>query len=410
MSSIARKINSRFFFKRMWDYLMTDIFIFIGVSLSIILWFESTLPDTLDAMSRQLGLGDGFPSLIYIVKDYSGEVYRYDLGQVYRFAVVPFAILVIVQVVTLLCTIFETGAIRRKLKPLNDLAVKAEQVSQMTYDPSKMRSLEAAINNASPDNDDVSIHTGDRELRSIEIALNNLLRGMKESERRQARFVDDASHELRTPIAVIQGYVNMLDRWGKEDPGILDESIEALKNESQHMKDLVEQLLFLARGDNGRNHLNLMELNMNEVVEEVCDESVMIDNKHRYSFAPDPNGDVYIMGDIAMIKQSVRILVQNAAKYSEENSDISFKVISDEKTVSYVIQDEGQGMGASDVVHIFERFYRSDQARNSSTGGSGLGLSIAKWIVDAHGGHIEVISRPEIGTRFTVSFDRYEKK
>ena len=309
-----------------------------------------------------------------------------------------------------MCTVFETGAIRRKLKPLNDLAVKAEQVSQMTYDPSKIKNLEAAINNTSPDNDDVSIHTGDRELRSIEIALNNLLRGMKESERRQARFVDDASHELRTPIAVIQGYVNMLDRWGKDDPGILDESIEALKNESQHMKDLVEQLLFLARGDNGRNHLNLNELNMNEVVEEVCDESMMIDNKHRYSFVPDPEGEVYIMGDTAMVKQSLRILVQNAAKYSEENSEISFKVTSDERTVSYVIQDEGQGMEASDVVHIFERFYRSDQARNSSTGGSGLGLSIAKWIVDAHCGHIEVISRPEIGTRFTVSFDRYEKK
>lgn len=410
MSSIARKINSRFFFKRMWDYLMTDIFIFFAVSLGIILWFESTIPDTLDVMSRELGVGDGFPSLIYIVKDYSGAVYRYDMGQVYRFAVVPFAILVIVQLVTLMCTIFETGAIRRKLKPLNDLAVKAEQVSQMTYDPSKIRNLEAAINNTSPDNDDVSIHTGDRELRSIEIALNNLLRGMKESERRQARFVDDASHELRTPIAVIQGYVNMLDRWGKDDPGILDESIEALKNESQHMKDLVEQLLFLARGDNGRNHLNLNELNMNEVVEEVCDESMMIDNKHRYSFVPDPEGEVYIMGDTAMVKQSLRILVQNAAKYSEENSEISFKVTSDERTVSYVIQDEGQGMEASDVVHIFERFYRSDQARNSSTGGSGLGLSIAKWIVDAHCGHIEVISRPEIGTRFTVSFDRYEKK
>lgn len=410
MSSIARKINSRFFFKRMWDYIMTDILIFVGVSFGIILWYEGTLPDSLDAMSRYVGLGDSFPSLIYIVEDYSGVEYRYDMGGVYSYALIPFAVLLVIQVVTLLCTVFETRAIRRKLKPLNDLAVKAEQVSQMTYDPSKMRSLEAAINNASPDNDDVSIHTGDRELRSIEIALNNLLRGMKESERRQARFVDDASHELRTPIAVIQGYVNMLDRWGKDDPGILDESIEAIKNESQHMKELVEQLLFLARGDNGRNHLNLTELNMNEVMEEVYEESMMIDDRHRYSFTADPAGEALIMGDAAMIKQSVRILVQNAAKYSEDASEISFRVISDDSTVSYVIQDEGQGIEAHDVVHIFERFYRSDQARNSSTGGSGLGLSIAKWIVDAHGGRIEVVSRPEIGTRFTVSFDRCVKK
>ena len=91
------------------------------------------------------------------------------------------------------------------------------------------------------------------------------------------------------------------------------------------MKDLVEQLLFLARGDNGRNHLNLTELNMNEVVEAVCDESIMIDSKHRYSFSSDPEGDVYIMGDIAMIKQSLRILVQNAAKYSKALNERGIK-------------------------------------------------------------------------------------
>ena len=101
---------------------------------------------------------------------------------------------------------------------------------------------------------------------------------MRESHRQQERFVSDASHELRTPIAVIQGYVNMLDRWGKDDEQVLKESIEALKNESEHMKNLVEQLLFLARGDSGRNTLHIEDLNLTEMVSDVMEESAMIDS------------------------------------------------------------------------------------------------------------------------------------
>ena len=111
-----------------------------------------------------------------------------------------------------------------------------------------------------------------------------------------------------------------------------------------------------------------------------------------------------INGDRAMVKQSIRILVQNASKYSNEGDTISLDVKKDGNNVCYVVQDEGVGMTDTDVVHIFERFYRSDKARNSGTGGSGLGLSIAKWIVDAHNASVEVLSRPDFGTRFTVKF------
>ena len=95
-------------------------------------------------------------------------------------------------------------------------------------------------------------------------------------------LISNVSHELRTPIAVIQGYVNMLDRWGKEDESVLEESIEALKHESEHMKELVEQLLFLARGDSGRNTLNKADMNLYQVMNEVFEESLMIDEKHTY--------------------------------------------------------------------------------------------------------------------------------
>ena len=310
------------------------------------------------------------------------------------------------ETIVLFLALFRTADVRRRLKPLNDLAIAAERLSKESSTPSSSRpgrsnqndhskidDLEKAISHLSADDDEQVIHTGDKDLQSIEIALNSLLKNMKENEKRQMRFVSDASHELRTPIAVIQGYVNMLDRWGKEDEQVLGESIEALKNESQHMKDLVEQLLFLARGDSGRQHLNMEKTDLNRMVSEV------------WEFRGTEN-EAYVFGDVAMVKQSVRIFVQNAAKYSEPGTTIILAVKEDHGYVSYMIEDEGTGMNPQDLSHIFDRFYRSDEARNSETGGSGLGLSIAKWIIDAHGGMIQVVSREDIGSRFVVRFPR----
>ena len=105
-----------------------------------------------------------------------------------------------------------------------------------------------------------------------------------------------------------------------------------------------------------------------------------------------------------MIKQSARIFLQNAMKYSGKGDRIRIGVRADGKNVSYLIQDEGIGMVSADIAHIFERFYRSDEARGSATGGTGLGLAIAKWIIDAHDGTIDVVSRQDFGTRVTVNF------
>lgn len=109
---------------------------------------------------------------------------------------------------------------------------------------------------------DTRISVGDtqKELKSLAAAINGMLDRLGEAYRSQARFVSDASHELRTPIAVIQGYVNLLDRWGKHDPKAMQESIDAIKGEAAAMKELVEQLLFLARGDNAGIHLEMEAL------------------------------------------------------------------------------------------------------------------------------------------------------
>ena len=294
----------------------------------------------------------------------------------------------------------DVKVVRRRLRPLNELAKKAEMLGSMAFDPGKFDSLEEAISNIRPEDTNASIHVGDKDLQSLEVAINNLLERMRETYRRQNRFVSDASHELRTPIAVIQGYVNMLDRWGKNDPEVLAEAIEAMKNESEHMKNLVEQLLFLARGDCGRNMLKQKEVSLSDLMREVWEEYTMIDAAHTYRLDAAP--DVRIWADEAMIKQSVRIFVDNAVKYSPDRTRIRLGVREEKEEVSYLVEDEGIVMEPDEVIHVFERFYRSDAARNSRSGGTGLGLSIAQWIVQAHGGRIEVLSRPGIGTRFTV--------
>ncbi len=297
--------------------------------------------------------------------------------------------------------IFGTAKIRKTLKPLNDIAETASRLSNMALDEEKFQSLEAAISKISPVTTDERISIGDSELQGLEDAVNKLLDRMRESYRQQVRFVSDASHELRTPISVIQGYANMLDRWGKNDESVLEESITAIKAESENMKNLVEQLLFLARGINGKTSLTVTSFSLNDMMKEVLEESKMIDKNHIYTYINSENIRIY--GDIGLLKQTARILVENAAKYTDYGEEIILRAGRNSKGEPYFsIQDNGIGMDELDVPHIFERFFRADTARVRKDGGTGLGLSIAKWIIDSHKGYFSVLSRKEIGTRITV--------
>lgn len=298
--------------------------------------------------------------------------------------------------------IFGTSKVRRTLRPLNEIAETTSRLSNLDFDEEKFHNLENAISKISPVTSDERIKIEDSEFQGLEEAINKLLDRMRDSYRQQARFVSDASHELRTPISVIQGYANMLDRWGKDDESVLEESIAAIKSESESMKNLVEQLLFLARGINGKTQLNLTKFSINKLIKEVAEESKMIDDKHIYNYVYFEE-DINVYGDIGLIKQTARILVENAAKYTEEGEEITLKAGKSSKGEAYFsIQDNGIGMDEDDIPHIFERFFRADTARVRKDGGTGLGLSIAKWIIDNHNGYFSVLSRKEIGTRITV--------
>ena len=287
--------------------------------------------------------------------------------------------------------------VRKTLEPLNELALRADELSRMEFGEDKYHLLEDAIANLDAD-ESSKLTLGDSDLMGIEAAINNLLVRIRESNRQQARFVNDASHELRTPIAVIGGYADMLERWGKNDEKILDESINAIQTETARMSHLVEQLLFLARGDSGKTRLTLEEVKLADLMREAYEESVMIDEKHVYRFRQED--DPVMSCDAGLLKQAVRILIDNAAKYTREGDEIILSVGTADGHPYLQVQDCGIGMAESDARHMFERFYRADKARSFE--GTGLGLSIAKGIVDKHNGHFEVLSRQDLGTRIRI--------
>jgi two-component system, OmpR family, sensor histidine kinase ArlS len=298
--------------------------------------------------------------------------------------------------------------IAEALKPLTQLTASAKNLQEdmrklTSFKKTDIESMTGAISkiDAKKLNQNTFVQYDQEELRELADAINDLLMRINESYQAQVRFVSDASHELRTPIAVIQGYANMLDRWGKSDEKTLNESIEAIKGESDHMKTLIEHLLFLARGDSDTIRLQLENFNVRELLEEVIKEARLIDDDHQYEL--NPTDPVWIVGDKQLIKQVLRILVDNAMKYSPKHEKIMLKLVKDIHQIHIVVQDNGIGIKPQDVPHIFDRFYRSDESRDKKTGGSGLGLAIAKWIIEKHGGHFEVISRVGIGTRITIT-------
>jgi len=238
------------------------------------------------------------------------------------------------------------------------------------------------------------------ELRELAETFNEMINRIQESYERQNRFVSDASHELRTPISVIQGYVNLLDRWGKNDSKVLEESIIAIKDESENMKDLIEKLLFLARSDKARQKVEKQEFWLNELVEEVINETQLIDSRHHVK--NEFNEKILFFGDRKLLKQTMRIFMDNSVKFTPEGGTIQLNTFLKKKHLLLVIEDTGVGIPKDDLPFIFDRFYRSDKSRTKQTGGYGLGLSIAKWIIERHDGRIEVQSTVQVGTKFTI--------
>jgi signal transduction histidine kinase len=236
--------------------------------------------------------------------------------------------------------------------------------------------------------------------------LEKTLARLEETLDRQRRFVADASHELRTPLTSIHGYAQVLEEWALRDPQIGPESVAAIKRESERMKGLVENLLELARGDEGMK-LHLKDDNLTEVVEEAAESARAAWNGKVHIERPTPKQRVQRVRahfDRDRLRQALSILLDNAVKYTPEGGRVTISIVEEDGSVGVEVSDTGIGIPEDQIPHVFERFYRAEDAR--STEGLGLGLSIARQIVEDHGGSIEVRSKPREGSTFILRIPR----
>ena len=284
-SSIAWELNLANQWKRLGSLLFSTVLILAVILLVWILAAEQMLlPEGTEVVKRYFeGSIKSWKTFHYVLADGEGTLYIAAFGQFLQLIRIPFLAGVGISIFGWAVG-FINGAesYRKYLKPIDEIALAAEEISSRSITPERFSNLEEAIEHIDGSSPELTLNTGDSDLQGLEAAINNMLKRLHNSYRQQIRFVDDASHELRTPIAVIQGYINLLDRWGKSDENVLEESISAIKSEADHMNTLVEQLLFLARGDAGRQKFEPEPVDLLVMMEEIVQESQMNDPDHRY--------------------------------------------------------------------------------------------------------------------------------
>jgi len=234
------------------------------------------------------------------------------------------------------------------------------------------------------------------------------IRPIQAAWQKQLDFTADASHELRTPIAVIQTNLELVMDSRSETVGSQMKWLKNVEAENKRMARLVEDLLTLSRADTNQQTLEVEAFMFDEVISESLIPFEPIASKKRIALEVSTNNKISFHGDRKRIKQLIVVLVDNALYYTDGPGAVSVSLTRSEKALKLTVSDTGQGMEAEHLDKIFDRFYRVTKTRNLNQDGSGLGLSIAKWIVQEHGGTIEVESSPGCGTTFTV-FLPYQK-
>lgn len=246
----------------------------------------------------------------------------------------------------------------------------------------------------------MSVPQSKDELQELIQTFNHMLNRIQSGVEQQRRFVSDASHELRTPITVISGYIDMLDRWGKQDIAILEESISAIKSEAASMYELIENLLFLARSDQHNYIIHRQPLDIALLVNDIFQETRLIAPNHTIELLH--NDPVVIQADSTSLKQMLRIFIENSIKYTPAGGVISILSQVSENHLEITVKDTGIGISPEDSPKVFERFFRVEQSRSKTTGGTGLGLSIAQRIAQHHNSTIALASKLGEGTAVTV--------
>lgn len=245
------------------------------------------------------------------------------------------------------------------------------------------------------------------EMQRLSETLNDMLDRIEKAFRRVTRFTADASHELRTPVALIRTASELALRKPRSEAEYR-EALAEVHAESVRTTGLIEDLLTLARADAGKAMLERVPVDLHELVTEVAGNAGILASEKGVALSVDvPAHPAIVLADRGSLRRLLLILLDNAVKYTPAGGRVQISALPATGGHAVVeVRDSGIGIHPDDLPHIFERFYRSDKSRSRDSGGSGLGLSIAKWIAEAHQGGMQVLSQPDRGSIFRLSLPR----
>ncbi len=242
------------------------------------------------------------------------------------------------------------------------------------------------------------------EIGQLAIAFNSLIDRMAELEEKRRTFVSNASHELKTPLSIIKLLSDSLIQTENPDPEFIKEFLSDMSKEVERLTRIIEKLLDMTQMDSSQQSMQFVHMDVREIAEEVYTKLVPLARSKEISLTINtPDEEVILPVERDTLTEAVYNIADNSIKYTESGGSVSVSVSRDLANVYIAVTDTGIGIPKEEVQKIFDRFYRVDKARARETGGTGLGLSIALDAVKLHGGHIEVKSEEEAGSRFTIT-------
>ncbi len=244
-----------------------------------------------------------------------------------------------------------------------------------------------------------NIKSNTTEIQELSNSINYLAETLQQQEALRKRLTSDMAHEIRTPITTLKTHVEAIID-GIWEP--TEERLQVFYEELERLTNLVNNLRNISKLEKAETVVNKTNLNITKEIEKVVETFNPLYEKSGFKIVTKLEKDVYGFIDKDKLKQIMHNLLSNSHKYLNEDGLVKVSLSKGEDKILIKVEDNGEGIPKEDLPHIFERFYRSDVSRNKTTGGTGLGLTITKTLVEAHGGHIRVESKMGVGTKFII--------
>jgi heavy metal sensor kinase len=344
--------------------------------------------DTVAATGTSVMTGDlnGDPVRVAAIRERNFTYYvGYPLADLRGFLDSLYIIFLILVPVALAVSIFGGLALaNRALNPVHEINTRARRITAENLDQT------------------IPTQHTDDEIGQLTATINDMIHRLYTSFAQVRQFSADASHELRTPLTIIRGEIEIALR-NPKSPQEYRAVLESTLEEVMRLTSIIDNLLMLAKADQGTYQPNLSEVDLKGLVEELYEDSEVLAEPKNIHVALKNNTPITIVGDRIRLRQLFLNLVDNAIKYTPEGGSVSLSMDRQNGSAVFEVQDSGIGIPAGETEKIFDRFYRVDKARSREQGGNGLGLSIAKWIAELHRGTIAVQSELQQGSTFTVT-------